>query len=180
MSIIKDVVTEIIQIEKETNTWDESPVFFIVVPPSDPGGKPRVMAIPIPGPVPLPDMLWRIGEGFLDPEKGKYAPPFAEGFIGVAVRWEAYGVKFSKKEDFDEFMAENKRPGDVPNGIEVVGVIGMDADGVYSAAWERDAEEADLFGDGVNENPLADGRLLDGVRHLFEGLQAHSIRSSRT
>jgi hypothetical protein len=112
-----------------------------------------------------------MGDAFFEPDNTP--PPFPYGLLGVVFRWEGWALALEDKGDVEEFLASGRDPMDDDRRVRVITVLGFSTHGLYASAWMKggvpmkiDDPETQIRGD-----------IVDGLRHLFEGMQAHGIRS---
>lgn len=168
-TIIEDEVLKIAQFEFEQQDWDAMPTVFLFYRE---GGETRSIIVGLAGlEAPLPASLYGMGEAIIMANSSPF--PDMPDFIGLCVRSEGYGISMDKGDpnEIQAFLDRGGRIADHPLGVEVLSVLGIDADGVYAAGYRRGDPEATVMPDQV------EGRLIDGVRRLYEGLTSVATRS---
>jgi hypothetical protein len=173
--VIHDAVRKMVEFEMKQDEWDMGP-FVVVFYPGDDGTLRRfILSLGmIDGP--LPELLYFMGELLLQPEDSEHNPfpPLPKGVLGIAVRWEGWGIKFeSLEEQITYANSDHGAIADDPRGFETLGVMGVDPDGIISMGFNRGDTEISV--ETFTDNQPT-GRLPEAAQHFFEGVQAYGIR----
>jgi len=154
----------VVEVTRELNQWDEFPMLYVLT-----GDTKSIVVLGMDEP--LPDVLPRLSAQV---RAGTFAVwPKGETVTGVILVWEGWALLQPpegsvRAREIAEFLALGGRIEVLDERIEVKIFFAVDAEGLYSREYHREGEVTNIAADGGHH----EGRLVDGIRDLFEALSS--------